>query len=615
MISFLLYFFFFKLNFDLQETNGNIDNISVCDLFEKMDGNKLTATENENILLKLLKNNENNTSQTDIPRNTVELEEILNAKGALNNDFNSYNDPFDLELAQNKRKSFHSMENLLSSKNFTLNLNNNNNTLNNNIRPLSPIFVSNNIEEVFGEDNSSSSSVRKIRRNLNKEIYESLADTLDLESSQKKVVNQNIRNSIENKENRLTLNIPNLKESLLKKETNSKNKNSNNSSFNKTQNTSFSKTINFQNSDVSSHFGKKEADLLKSDTLNNLSNNQHIINKLSIPKLNLEKVIIKEEMLLSCSPSYRKKAERRGLQTNYIDFSNNKSNSDSEEKFKIKRIRNNIKANNKSVDLSHENKNRVNFSDNNIINNNMQMRIKEKASKFINNICPRQFVSGILKKHKKSNYSFYEENNNNKTNTNISYANANESLKLKKNDLPKDFNENQENEFFKKNCKKKMSNLFNNHKLSNLLSNPNIPKNKPFKVLQIDTKNLNSSIESSSVDASSNNEKKELINNSSNFLNIIAPANNINFYISKEYHNMKETDDISNFPNKEKKNKNELRMNIPEIFSNNEKENAKNNNETLKRNKLSKKIEQKILKQNFFTPNNGSSSLNALFKK
>ena len=182
-------------------------------------------------------------------------------------------------------------------------------------------------------------------------------------------------------------------------------------------------------------------------------------------------------------------------------------------------------------------------------------------------------------------------------------------------DISKDANENQENEIFKKNCKKKMNNLFNNHKLSNLLSNPSIPKNKPFKVLQIDTKNLNSSIESSSIEVSSNNEKKEIINNSSNFLNIIAPANNINFYISKEYHNKKETDDESGCQNKEKKNKNELKINLPDNFSNNEKENFKNNNETLKRNKLSKKIEQKILKQNFFTPNNAHASMNTLFKK
>ena len=197
-----------------------------------------------------------------------------------------------------------------------------------------------------------------------------------------------------------------------------------------------------------------------------------------VPKLNLEKVVNKEEGTHSFSPSYRKNAER----SQYLkQMFQEKQIFEENRKGSMKRV----KQTNKSMD----------FSSNNNSNNSkpmnlkyLQWRINDKTNKFINNLFQNP------RKHAKNNYSMIENSNFNKDE--LSFINNNNK---------------------------------NNIRINELLQKNENPQNT--------------------------------LTDKTNFLNIVAPTNNINVYIGAEYEE-KERD------NKPKKKGNRLMKLLSQVNQN-----------------------------------------------
>jgi len=323
----------------------------------------MTVTQKEELLLRLIKDNNTEENESMVnQRHSVKLEDILNVSNKSNE-----NSSIDCEfLREVEKKKDHnnedkrklppnSLEKLLKTMDFTGKLSERHHT-----------------EEMI-ETN------KNVIKDLNREIYQHLGETLNFSQSSVKEKSKEI--------------------------------------------------IEFQ----VEGFKMKEA---------NKNNNFHEkFNLKKVPKLNLEKVMNKEEDCKhSFSPSYRKKAER----SQYL-----KQMFEEKRQTPCKRI----KQTNKSMDFSNNNNNKpMNF-------HYLQSRINEKTNKFICNLLQNP------RKHAKNNYSLIE----NSTKEDLSFINNKNNIRI--------------NEILRKN----------------------------------------------------EETAQQTLNDKTNFLNIVAPTNNINVYISNEF--------------------------------------------------------------------------------
>lgn len=345
----------------------------------------MSMSEKEELLLKLV-NNVNNNENDAFSRHSVKLEDILNV--TKNSDSNSSDDCEFLKGVNSKKKK-NSLEKLLKTINFTTKFVENSQNSSNHLKE---------------EENS-----QNIVKNLNREIYQHLGDTL-----------------------------------------------------------SFSHSMNNNNS----------SSLLKSSIINNklltFKANTNLNDKKKVPPLNLEKITKIIENTQSCSPSYRKKAER----SQYLKeiFQEKK-----QEKGERKILSKKSNKPNKSMDFSNKPLNLSYF----------RTKINEKTNNFINN---------IFKTHK-NNYSMIE------------------------------VSKKEKDESFHQNANLKINDLMNKKK-TNELDNSFALKDK------------------------------------TNYLNIVAPTNNINFFIGGDF----EEKDASNSNNSQRPQKNNRLMKLLSQVNQNRKE-------------------------------------------
>lgn len=372
----------------------------------------MSMSEKEELLLKLV-NNANINENDAFSRHSVKLEDILNV--TKNSHSNSSNGCEFLKGVSHKKKN--SLEKLLKTINFTTKFVEN------------PQNNSNNLQ-------SSGENCQSIVKNLNRDVYQHLGDTL-----------------------------------------------------------SFSHSMN------------NSSNLFRPSVLNNklltFKTNTNLNDKKKVPPLNLEKITKIIENTHSCSPSYRKKAER----SQYLrEIFQEKKQEKEERKIVIKK---NNKPN-KSMDFSNKPLNLSYF----------RTKINEKTNNFIHN---------IFKTHK-NNYSLIEGS---------------------KKDKDESF-----------------------HQRANLKINDIMQKKKTNEI-----------------------EPPLALRDNTNYLNIVAPTNNINFFIAGDF----DEKDASTSNNSQRPQKNNRLMKLLSQVNQNRKE-GKSLKENLKIHDFSFKNIIGVLKDKGKTP-------------